>query len=43
MLGKQGDGLTLLAGATGSTDTVDIIFDGEGELEGWFKLVRHHA
>jgi hypothetical protein len=32
VLGKQGNGLPLLAGATGTPNTVNVILDGEGEL-----------
>lgn len=32
VLGEQGDGLSSLAGTTGTADTVDVVLDGQGEL-----------
>ena len=32
MLGEQCDGLARLASTAGTSNTVDVVFDGEGEL-----------
>lgn len=32
VLGKESNGLALLAGTASTTDTVDVVLDGQGEL-----------
>lgn len=38
VLGEESNGLALLAGTAGTTDTVDVVLDGQGELENLLAL-----
>lgn len=43
VLGKERDGLALLAGAPGTADTVDVILNRQRELQRLVRMPSHHT